>query len=93
MALHHCFGTTYFCDRCHRTPNNPEIRDCCGVNCPLGVPHPPADRDVKKSTYALGCNICRSENLGKFRDNSNLIAEVSLPGDEEKKQKEDAAAS
>ena len=83
VALWHCFGTHYFCDRCHneycQPPyNHVELRDCGGVNCPLGVPHPPASADHKKSTYPLGCNICRSEKMEKMREINNLIPEVSL---------------
>ena len=35
-----------------------------GPQCHLGVwKHPKADPDVKKSKYALGCGLCRSEKL------------------------------
>ena len=78
VALFHCFGTTYFCKRCHDEHPKNITRDCGGVNCPLGVPHPPADKDHLKSTFALGCSICRSENLKEFVPKSNLISEISL---------------
>ena len=86
VALFHCFGTTYFCDRCHRerwdTKNKTE--DCGGVNCPLGVPHPPASKNVKMSTFPLGCGLCRSDRLAKMKDNKNMIQEVAMhPMEEE----------
>ena len=99
VALFHCFGTTYFCKRCHDEYPNNKIRDCGGTNCPLGLPHPPADKDYKKSTYALGCSICRSENLEKFKSAANLVSEVKisenarrLKAEEEKKEEVAKAA-
>ena len=90
VALFHCFGTTYFCKRCHDEYSNNKIRDCGGVNCPLGVPHPPADKDYKKSTFALGCSICRSENLEKFKNAANLIAEVNIEDINKRREAEEA---
>ena len=80
MALFHCFGTTYFCKRCHdeRWDLKNKTEDCGGVNCPLGVHHPPANKDYTKSTFPLGCGLCRSEKLAEMRENKNLIQEVSL---------------
>ena len=80
IALYHCFGTTYFCKKCHdeRDPSHPKIEDCGGVNCPLGIPHPPASKDLSKSTFPLGCGICRSERLAKLNGNANIIQEVVL---------------
>ena len=43
------------------------------------MPHPPASKDLKISTFPLGCGICRSEKLGAMKDNSMLIQEVELP--------------
>lgn len=64
IALFHCFGTTYFCDRCHKEYGTGiKIRDCNGHDCPLAMPHPPASRDLSISTFPLGCGICRSERL------------------------------
>ena len=51
------------------------------------MPHPPADKDYKKSTFALGCSICRSENLEKFKSAANLVSEVRL-GENRRTQKE-----
>ena len=79
VALFHCFGTTYFCNRCHNEHSNNVVRDCNGVNCPLGMPHPPASKDLSVSTFPLGCGICRSERLAEMKDNANLVQEVALP--------------
>ena len=68
VALFRCFGTHTMCNRCHDEYNrtcNPTLKDCGGVNCPLGIHHPPASSDYKKGVYPLGCSICRSEKLKK----------------------------
>ena len=83
VALFNCFGTHYFCDDCHneycRPPyNHVELKDCNGVNCPLGLPHPAASPDHTKSTFPLGCGICRSERVGEMKQNVNIVQEVSL---------------
>lgn len=83
VAVWHCFGTHFFCERCHNEYceepyNEVKIRDCNGVNCPLGVPHPPAHADPKKSTFPLGCGLCRAENLNEKREEGMVIQEVSL---------------
>ena len=68
-ALYRCFGTHYFCYRCHEEYMQPpwgtlQIRDCNGHDCPLGIPHPPACADPRKGgVFPLGCGICRSEKL------------------------------
>ena len=59
-ALYKC-GNSYFCDSCHQRAWDTPPQDCGGVNCPLGVPHPPASRDPMKSMYPLGCSLCRME--------------------------------
>ena len=56
-ALFRC-GMTYFCDDCHRDGGKGG-KDCDGINCPLGVPHPPASKDPLKAMYPLGCSLCR----------------------------------
>ena len=90
VAMWHCFGTTYMCDRCHRTdPYGGKLYDCGGVNCPLGMPHPPAHKDPKKSTFPLGCGLCRSERLSKMRENKNMIQEVSFEDIEKLRQEEE----
>jgi len=83
VALFHCFGTTYFCNACHdeycRPPYNVvKLKDCGGVNCPLGVPHPPANSDPSKSTFPLGCGLCRSKRLGNMKESGFIVQEVSL---------------
>ena len=69
-ALYLCSGTMYLCEYHHRGDvwYNPKtkVEDCGGVNCPLGVNHPPASKDPMKSNYPLGCSLCRkTEKLGK----------------------------
>lgn len=83
VALFHCFGTHYFCNDCHdeycRPPyNQVETKDCNGVNCALGVPHPPASMDHTKSTFPLGCGLCRSDRLAHMKENHLIVQEVSI---------------
>ena len=79
VAMWHCFGTTYMCDKCHSTdPYGGKLHDCGGKNCPLGMPHPPADKDPKKSTFPLGCGLCRSDRLAELRQNNSLVQEVTI---------------
>jgi len=69
VAVYHCFGTHYMCNRCHTGygGNGPEPRDCHGVNCPLGIAHPPASKNHKEANFCLGCGICRSERKSLFK--------------------------
>ena len=69
VAVFHCFGTHYMCNRCHTgwNGNGPEPRDCHGVDCPLGIAHPPASRNPREASFALGCGICRSEKKAVFK--------------------------
>ena len=63
VALFSCNrGKMWFCDRCHNEGGK-VLRDCKGKNCPLKIHHPPASKECKKSTFLLGCSICRSEHL------------------------------
>ena len=40
------------------------LKDCHGVNCPLGVAHPPPNSNPRLGgVFPLGCGICRSEKL------------------------------
>jgi len=66
VALFFCGGVGWwFCDRCHSNGGK-FIKDCKGKNCPLKVLHPPAGRDPKKSSFPLGCSLCRSEHLEEY---------------------------
>ena len=64
VASWFCWGTTHFCDDCHRKQGTPEsmskkqrnqLPTCTPKTCPLGVAHPPNGEE-----YVLGCQICRS---------------------------------
>ena len=61
IALFFCWGTTHFCDPCHRKAGSNKVIPCKGKGkCDLGralEDHPPNGEE-----YALGCNVCRSEN-------------------------------
>ena len=77
-ALFRC-GNAYFCEPCHRNPWSTPPNDCGGVNCPLGVPHPPASRDAVKSMYPLGCSLCRMERGGaNYLGAQGAVEEVKL---------------
>ena len=70
VALFCCFGTHYMCDPCHRRYNwgIMPLKDCHGVNCPLGIAHPPPHNDPRKGgVFPLGCGICRSEKMEKLQ--------------------------
>ncbi len=64
VASWFCWGTTHFCDDCHRKQGTPEsmskkqrnqLPTCTPKTCPLRVAHPPNGEE-----YVLGCQICRS---------------------------------
>lgn len=67
VASWYCWGSTHFCDACHRRQvagdyltRKPRTRlpRCPGKNqCPLGVEHPPNGDE-----FCLGCAICRRKN-------------------------------
>jgi len=73
------------CYECHEEYNrtlNPPLKDCGGINCPLGIPHPPPNSDARKGgVYPLGCGICRSEKLEilQNRDIQQVSTEENLP--------------
>ena len=73
IAVFCCFGTTYFCEPCHNAYNgdhiNQRVHDCHGIDCPLGIPHPPPNGDFRKGgVFPLGCGICRSEKIELLRN-------------------------
>ena len=71
------------CEDCHNNyDDGPRpVHDCHGINCPLGVPHPPPHWDPKKGgVYPLGCGICRSEKLELM----NKLKETGVDLNEEK---------
>ena len=76
VASYCCWGTNYFCGPCHDIinriyPNPPPAQDCNGVDCPLGVPHPPAAKTLEHTeggAFPLGCSICRNEKYEKLKN-------------------------
>ncbi len=62
VAMWFCWGTTHFCDPCHRVAGRNVNAVCKGPGkCDLGEAlqnHPPNGEE-----YALGCNVCRSEAI------------------------------
>ena len=76
QARYQCFGGKYwFCKGCHGRRFNMRdipklaLKDCHGINCPLGIPHPPPSRDPSQGgAFPLGCSICRSEKLARFEN-------------------------
>jgi E3 ubiquitin-protein ligase MYCBP2 len=70
IAIFFCFGTTHFCDACHREPGRmtgmgKDALPKCPAGplgkqldgeCPLGVDHPEGGEE-----FALGCGLCRNE--------------------------------
>lgn len=59
VAVWWCFGTTHFCDACHRS--RPDAKPCAPpkrcdrTTCPLRIDHPPHGVE-----FCLGCALCRS---------------------------------
>lgn len=82
-ALFKC-GPMYFCDDCHEGGEGEG--DCGGVDCPLGVPHPPASNNSMKSMYPLGCSLCRNVKMiqGEGQDVHGAIEQIDLDEDEYK---------
>ena len=78
-ALFKCFGTHYFCNRCHDQYNSTPCRtsnklyDCHGINCPLGMAHPPPSKNPREGgVFPLGCGIYRSEKLELLQKNRDV---------------------
>ena len=60
-----------------------ELHDCNGVNCPLGIAHPPPCRDPSKGgVFPLGCGICRSEKLAELKKLHDATGGVFLKEDQ-----------
>lgn len=56
VAQWFCFGTTHFCEPCHRNAFNCQPTECKGkLTCPLKIDHPPNGTE-----YCLGCTLCRN---------------------------------
>ena len=81
-ATYYCGGMSYLCDK-HHDVGGP-LEDCGGVDCPLGVPHPPANHDPKLSLYPLGCSLCKSK---KKTTTLNEIDQLEVDLEEQKEQK------
>lgn len=88
IALYCCWGTNYFCRPCHDIlnrvyPKSPPAKDCNGVNCPLGIPHPPAATTLdhkQGGAFPLGCSICRTEKYDELKKSS--VKQVTLSSDQ-----------
>ena len=57
-ATFKCGGINYLCTR-HHDIGGP-LEDCGGVDCPLGVKHPPPSHNGRKGMHAIGCSVCMS---------------------------------
>ena len=60
----------------------PPLKDCNGVNCPLGIPHPPPNADhTKGGVFPLGCGICRSEKVQILKNTGikQVVTEENMP--------------
>ena len=84
IALFYCAGGRMkFCTPCHNDAMNggAKVKTQCtgGENCPLGLKkHPKADGDRNKSSFPLGCSLCRSEKLALIAQNKNATAGINL---------------
>ena len=47
------------------TVKNIVIEDCFGIDCPLGVIHPRASKNVKESAFPLGCGLCEKSKVNE----------------------------
>ena len=75
-ALFCCFGTHYMCNPCHDEYNrtlNPPLKDCNGIDCPLGIAHPPPSKNPREGgVFPLGCGICRSKKIELLQQNRDV---------------------
>jgi len=68
VASWFCWGTTHFCDGCHKKQcggdylnrkQKNQLPQCIGAQkCPLKVAHPPTGEE-----FALGCGLCKNETF------------------------------
>jgi len=62
VALYRCYGTTNFCERCHRQAGSQIVYPCPGVeSCSLSIPHPcigTEDGGGALRSFVLGCTAC-----------------------------------
>ena len=61
-SLFFCFGTTYFCEECHKTPSSPKVIPCNG-HCPFSPHKPNGTREIV--SY---CTICEAEREKNFKN-------------------------
>ena len=55
--------------------SDPPVKDCHGIDCPLGIAHPPPSQNPREGgCFCLGCGICRSE---KAQVKSSAIQQVN----------------
>lgn len=65
LAVWFCWGTTHFCDPCHRTLSCKPLYKCKGKNhCPLLIEHP-QNAKGKSAEYQIDCGMCAANNLRK----------------------------
>lgn len=58
FAVWHCWGTTHFCEPCHRNAGENKIVECNRSTCPLKGNHIPNGEE-----FALGCKLCKDEYI------------------------------
>ena len=80
-ALYLC-GTAYFCEYHHDQVGEPSY-DCGGVDCPLGVKHPPISDNPKKNMFPLGCSLCRVKTDREYHGMKMRQAVEEVTFDEE----------
>ena len=50
-----------------------ELHDCHGIDCPLGIAHPPPNANPREGgVFPLGCGICRSEKMEILEKNKGV---------------------
>jgi hypothetical protein len=63
VAVYRCYGTTNFCERCHRQAGSNIYYPCLGADaCSLCIPHPritSAEGLGAVNSFVLGCSACQ----------------------------------